>query len=141
MPRHPEVGAAKVRKMAGKDERRAKVAVLRVEAFEEWNGDCAVCWYAFISLIGPSPSPATDLHHVLSGPERRLRESAETVLPVCGDHHRWLHRGDLPTLELAREACDGADMMEAVRALDRRIAKVHEARGSAARAERERSGQ
>jgi hypothetical protein len=33
MPRHPEVGAAKVRKLAGKDERRERVAEIRAAVF------------------------------------------------------------------------------------------------------------
>jgi hypothetical protein len=133
MPRHPEVGAASERKRLKKEERVAHVAEIRVAAFARWAGRCALY----------CKSPATDLHHVLSGPERRAKESVETVLPVCRDHHRTLHRNDLHALEDAYNVCTDNGMHEARRALGRRIDKIlglDAARGSAARAERERSG-
>jgi hypothetical protein len=102
--------------------RNERIAEIRTAAFKAWQGLCAIC---------SPPVPATDLHHVLSGPDRRRRESAETVLPVCRlDHHR-LHAGDLMALEDAMLACKANGMIEAATALERRIAKVEEARRAA----------
>ncbi len=116
----PDRKAAKTQR---REERNERVAKIREEAFAEWLGNCALCW-------GHGGGAAEDLHHVLSGPERRLRESVETVLPVCRHHHKELHHGDLETLEHARRVCHANEMPLAERSLDRRIAKLLEARSA-----------
>jgi hypothetical protein len=135
------VGAAKARKQAGKEERRAKVAAIREAVFAVWDGNCALCLCGRQVTVG---GHATDLHHLISGSGNRRRyEAVGTVLPVCEEHHRRLHRNDEETLESVVEVLGDPDCeMEpaAIRAVERRLAKVHATRGSAARAERERSG-
>lgn len=119
-------GKSKADRKAERNERAAKI---REEVFDLWGGSCALC------VNGTTLSTtmaATDLHHLISGSgNRRAQESVRTTLPVCGEHHRLLHRGDLDTLREALEIaedpeCDISDA--AANALQRRIDKVLEAR-------------
>lgn len=89
-------------------------------------GECELC----------QRTRGTEAHHVLSGPDRRRKESPETMLWLCLPCHRRLHAGDEETLELAQTYCAGSGMHDATAALRKRIDKLWEARG-AARASRD----
>ena len=64
-------------------DRAATWAEVKVEAWETWGGQCAV---------GHHPLPWEQMH----GHHRRLKSAGgldlvENCLPVCHEHHRYLH--------------------------------------------------
>jgi hypothetical protein len=85
MPRHPEVGAAKERKQAGKDERRAKVAAIRGAVFARAGTLCEV----WVHAAGPERrcnGHAEIMDHWLGGNgRRRQKEAVETCWAICGE--------------------------------------------------------
>lgn len=99
--------------------RRDMIAAIRAKVFEDCNGMCEVtgCF-----------RNATDLHHTISGPDRRLRESAETCLAVCDTHHRLAHSGDLETLDRMATYCSSCGAHDAAAAIHKRMDKIMEAR-------------
>lgn len=101
-----------------RDERRKRMADVREAVLIRADGKCEVCGRTGFVL---------EAHHLLSGPLRRLEESPETVLAICMDCHRGLHRNDPATLRRMWEVCGRLGMAKARAAVGRRIAKVLEA--------------
>lgn len=82
------------RKRDAEDKREGweKVVDIRNAVFARAAGVCEACFVA----------PPTELHHVLSGPERRANESIDTCAAICWRCHRAVHRNDLGTLSNLR---------------------------------------
>ncbi|MEY2669000.1 MAG: hypothetical protein RJA59_1638 [Pseudomonadota bacterium] len=116
--RAPSV-AAKATKRAN---RRETITAIRAQVMADCGGVCEV---------PGCKSQATDLHHTISGPERRIKESALTCLGVCDAHHRLAHRGDLDTLDAMQRYCSSCGAHDAAAAIAKRIDKIMEARASA----------
>jgi len=125
--REPKVTAAGVSVEQRRDERRKRMADIREALRVKAGGECERCF-----------SLGTEAHHVIGGGLRRHRESLNTMLLLCEDDHRLLHRGDPDTLEWAHAYCNGSGMHEAAAALAKRIDKVHEARRASERAQGKR---
>jgi 5-methylcytosine-specific restriction endonuclease McrA len=113
-------------KRSAQAERRERMATIRATVMERAGGLCELCG-----------AKASEAHHLLSGPLRRVRESVDTVIALCVDCHRAIHRGDLDALYHAQSYCVSSGMHEAGAALARRIDKIEEARASLGK-ERER---
>jgi predicted restriction endonuclease len=114
--RHAPTRKAKAEKRAARNERMASI---RDEVFKRADGRCELCGI-----------PASEAHHVLGGPQRRERESADTVLALCQGHHRLMHYGDLMAVEQAESYCRAVGMTEAASAIRKRLDKIHEARAA-----------
>lgn len=115
--RAPKVAGAT--KDERREERNIRLKVAREVAEARAGGKCEVCGRTGFIL---------QAHHLVSGGLRRHRESAETLLMICADDHRAIHRGDLDTLRSVKEATIRLGMREGLRAIDRRIERVEEAR-------------
>jgi 5-methylcytosine-specific restriction endonuclease McrA len=109
-------GKTKSVERAGRRERMAKI---RATVMERAGGLCELCG-----------APASEAHHLLSGPLRRARESVDTVIALCMSCHRQIHGNDLAALYHAQSYCVSSGMHEAGAALARRIDKLEEARAS-----------
>ena len=96
-------------------ERSIRLKVAREVVMKRANGKCELCGREGFVL---------EAHHLLSGPLRRLGESAETMLGICADDHRALHRNDRDTLRRASEVAQALGMFEARRAIERRLDKL-----------------
>jgi hypothetical protein len=92
-------------------------AELRGKVFERAAGRCECC---------ASKSPS-EMHHLVSGPSRRARESLETCAAVCAWCHVDLHKGRKEALLRLRDWALGLNFAEAMTALDRRLDKIEEA--------------
>ena len=120
---------------------KARRARIRVKVLARSAGACQVC----LGLVEHHQvASATDMHHVLGGPDRQVKERVDTCLGLCALHHDEsskvsLHAGHLPSLEAAHRYCLQHRMHEAAAALARRIEKVHEARRFAPQQPREES--
>lgn len=121
MPRHPAVGAGKVRKAAKKEERRAKVAAIREAVFARAGANCEFCRMP----VGVLP---LEWHHIIGGGLRRHRESVETTVAICRPCHDDWERGSLLVLAEAVEWAARHKFGGALAAINRRVAKVEEAR-------------
>jgi carotenoid cleavage dioxygenase-like enzyme len=121
-------GPRKVLVLPGRtaDERRAEhrssTGSLRAQVAARSGGRCEVS--------GVEVGPAWDLHHLDAGGHRRSRQSLDNCLAVSFDVHRLLHRGDLATLRSVKEACLRLGLRDGLRAIEHRLAKITEARGS-----------
>lgn len=108
---------------ATKDSRRLERNIRLKVAYEVAEnraaGRCEVCLRLGFVL---------QAHHLVSGGLRRHRESAETIVMICADDHRAIHRNDLDALRAVKEACIRLGLREGLKAIERRIAKVEEAR-------------
>lgn len=105
-------------KRTKRKERANRMAEIRAKVIRRAQGHCEVC----------ATGRAEEAHHLISGPLRRVRESVDTVLAVCGDCHHDMHSGELDTLQSAQIYAESCGMHEAAAALARRIDKIHEAR-------------
>jgi predicted restriction endonuclease len=124
-PKRREGKRAKAESRAEHVNRTAK---LRVAVFVEYEGHCAACKMDL--------GNAWEFHHVEGAGLRRSHQRMGNVLPLCWDCHRRAHRGDLGTLaQIAQASTLDA---EARKAVERKIAKVEEAR--AVRGERVAEG-
>lgn len=93
-------------------------AELRDQVFTRAAGRCECC---------ASKSPS-ELHHLVSGPSRRARESLQTCAAVCAWCHVDLHKGRKEALLRLRSWALGLGFHEATNALDRRLDKIEEAK-------------
>ena len=93
--------------------RAYRMAEIRAEMGARCAGKCELCGGQY-----------EECHHVLSGPLRRVRESLDTCLGLCGVCHRALHRHDFDTMERAYNYCLESGMPDAAAALRRRIDKA-----------------
>lgn len=118
MPRKRGDRGRGAEKRAKRRTRRERMASIRETVMERAQGHCEVC----------ATGRAEEAHHVIGGGLRRVRESVDTVLALCGDCHRGIHAGNLDALESARLYAESCGMHDAVAALARRIDKIHEAR-------------
>jgi hypothetical protein len=126
MPRHPEVGAAKARK-AERVKAGPTAAGCRAHAIARGGGRCELldCGVSLEVAGG-------ELHHTKSGPNKTKHQTFGNTLMVCLPHHKAAHAGDLATLRALHEWALNSGDESAVRAMEKRIAKVCEARGMAA---------
>lgn len=104
-------------KAAERKTRNERMAEIRAVVMKKAGGLCEMCG-----------APATEAHHLISGPLRRRLESADTVIALCFDCHRSVHRGDLDALYQAQAYCVTSGMHDAAAALSKRIDKINEAR-------------
>jgi hypothetical protein len=109
------------KKRATKEERRAKVTAVREAVMARAGHACEWCRV-------PASMLPLDMHHVLSGPVRRSAESAETCAAICRPCHVEWHRGSALLMRDAKEWALRHGFKDALRAIDRRIAKVEESR-------------
>jgi hypothetical protein len=117
-PKHLAPG---VSKDARRIERGIRLKVAREMVMIRADGRCELCGRSGYVL---------EAHHMISGPLRRVKESAETMIAVCADCHRAQTRGDEDALKNAKEVAIRLGMREALAALDRRLDKIAEARAS-----------
>jgi hypothetical protein len=94
----------------------ASTAKLRVRIFMEYEGACAACRIPLGAVW--------EFHHVQGGGLRRSRQRPGSVLPLCMECHRRVHRGDLGTL--AQIALAPSLDAEARREAEHRIDKLME---------------
>ncbi len=92
---------------------------LRHDVIERAKGRCETC---------RAVVPPGELHHVLSGSQRRRRESLSTLLFVCTPCHHALHRNDEDTLWLAKSWANANGFAESLAEISRRIEKLHTAK-------------
>jgi len=111
-------GTRKTAKAEKRTARRDRMAAIRAEVEARCGGHCEIC----------ATGRMEEAHHALSGPLRRLRESVDTVLGLCGPCHRALHKSDPDALESAAIYCESAGMHEAAASLRRRFDRVCERR-------------
>ncbi len=97
---------------------------LRHDVIIRANGRCETCRV---------PVPPGELHHVLSGSQRRRRESMSSLLFVCVACHHALHRNDLEVLFWASSWANANGFVEARAAIQKRIEKVTEAKWASLR--------
>ena len=149
LPRAQSIQAAKARAKASARARRksrspraagpARAPVkgssaLRAEVFVRCGGSTLTHEDGSIDFIGEGYCEACgtplgiawDMHHTLSGGQRRSRQALGNVVAICWDCHRRAHRGDLGTLAQIAQV-PGLDA-EAQAAVRRRIAKIERAR-------------
>jgi hypothetical protein len=108
-------------KEAQRNGRKERAAEIRGFVMGRARGYCEWC---------RCPSLSLEWHHVLSGGERRPRESVETTAAVCRYcHHTW-HHSEVSTLRNAMEWATVHGFKDALRAIEKRIAKVQEARAA-----------
>lgn len=100
--------------------RAQRVAEIRDVVFGRCGARCECC---------ASRAPS-ELHHLLSGPSRRAKESPETCVAVCAYCHVDLHRGRVEALLRLRKWAMGLNLTEALNALERRLDKIEEARAA-----------
>lgn len=96
-----------------KEQRRDRIAIVRAEVFRLAGGLCEA---------SPSgqPAVATELHHVLSGSDRRRLEATDNCVALCRDCHE-----DMGTIDGLRSLLPIARLStEARRAIQRRIDKI-----------------
>jgi hypothetical protein len=108
-----------------RDGRNARMARIRMDVFNGSGGNCAA------KCATPIRYDTFHAHHVIGGGERQAKESVKTVAPLCGACHEKVHAGDLETLVNLRWWAQETGRREAMHALERRIAKVEEARRAA----------
>jgi hypothetical protein len=112
-------------KAEARDGRNARMARIRMDVFNGSGGNCAAM------CATPIRYDTFHAHHVIGGGERQAKESVKTVAPLCGSCHEKVHAGDLETLVNLRWWAQETGRREAMHALERRIAKVEEARRAA----------
>jgi hypothetical protein len=121
-------GKTKATKKDAAASRLAVLAEIRVELHRETGGTCAVCALGL-------PFALMHAHHVLSGPERRTEERADTMAPTHSKCHDALH-GKNPRFDqrvaLAEllEWCQVTGRAVATESTRRRIGKIDEARAT-----------
>ncbi len=111
----PKRAGSKAAKAGKRVERNARMAEIRARVMERARGRCELCG-----------TPASEAHHVLGGGLRRHRESVETVLALCPECHRALHRSNETTLYQAVVVCRRDGLNEAAAALAHRLDKIAE---------------
>ena len=112
-------------------ERGARIAgltLLRIALHKEQDGTCPVCNCRLEPAL-------MHCHHILGGPDRRSRESVETMVDLHPNCHDAVH-GKSPYVD-QREAlskllswCLETGRVGAAMALTKRIAKIDEARAT-----------
>jgi hypothetical protein len=95
----------------------------RVMARAEEQGGCEWCPPHRKSLAF-----VLEWHHLRGGGERRTAESAENTAGVCWDCHRGWERGSMDVLRAAKEWAIRLGFRDALHRVERKIAKVEEAR-------------
>jgi hypothetical protein len=108
-----------------------RLAEIRVALHMETGGTCVVCTFGL-------PFVRMHAHHILSGPERQAEERQDTMAPVHEKCHDWLHGKDakldqLDALQALLGWCVRTGREQAAESTQRRIEKIHEARGVAVR--------
>jgi hypothetical protein len=141
MPRHPEVGAAKERKLAKKEGARERRQRVREACCERANGSCeAGRWGAPFGPIGCCAG-ALQMDHFHG---RKNAESVEDCWMLCMAHH-GLKTANHPRrswwLGAFRSHALFHGYAEQIAKVDRALALEEAQHPAAARAERERSGQ
>ncbi len=119
-PPNPSKVERRGKRLSKRAERRERMASIRETVMERAQGHCEVC----------ATGRAEEAHHLIGGGLRRVKESVMTVVALCGDCHRAMHRGDLDVLESARLYAESCGMHDAVAALAKRIDKINEARAA-----------
>jgi hypothetical protein len=116
--RAPEVkGATKAERKA---ERNARAAEIRATVMERAGDACEWCHRSGFVL---------EWAHIFGGGERRHREAVENTAGICADcHHRGWERGNLDVLRAAKEWAIRHGFRVALAAIEKRTAKVEEAR-------------
>lgn len=97
---------------------------LRHDVIVRANGRCEWCRV---------PVPPGELHHILSGSQRRRAESLSSLAFVCVACHHAAHRNDIDVLFWASSWANAHGFTEARAAIQRRIEKVNEAKWLALR--------
>jgi hypothetical protein len=112
-------------KAAARGERLRRLAEIRAALHMETGGICVICGLPLMFVT-------MHAHHMKGGEERRLDERVETMAPVHGKCHDIVHGKDgadpLPALRLLLAWCRDTFRLDAASALEKRIAKVNEAR-------------
>ncbi len=90
---------------------------LRHDVIERAKGRCEFCRI---------PVPPGELHHILSGSQRRRRESLSSLALVCVACHHAIHRNDLDVLFWAASWANANGFTESLADIRRRIEGVHE---------------
>jgi hypothetical protein len=112
------------RKAQRKDERRERAKEIRAAVFARAAGRCE---WSYLAAPAAQPMP-TEWHHVIGGGLRRHRESVETTCAICTTCHRGWERGNDIVLDWALGWAKRNGFTEAQAAIEKRIAKVSEAR-------------
>jgi hypothetical protein len=110
--------------------RAVKVARIRSAVFARAGAACEFC--AAAQLANPTRGcfGAEDWHHIIGAGLRRSHESVETTCAICRPCHRGWEAGDLDVLHAAKCWALRHGFREALRAIEKRIGKVEEARAS-----------
>lgn len=123
---HPELALGKptrtARRKATRLEREREILArgeLRHDVIERAAGRCEWCRV---------PVPPGELHHLLSGSQRRRCESLSTLAFVCVPCHAAYHRNDEDVLWWAKSWANAHGFTESLAEITRRIEKLHEAR-------------
>jgi hypothetical protein len=111
-------GGARPEKVAARETRMQKVTRIRGAVFERAAGVCEFC----------RRRQPREWFHVIGGPLRRKLESEGTTAAACWECHRAWERNDRDVMRAVKEWALRHGFREAVRAVERRIAKVEEAR-------------
>jgi hypothetical protein len=109
-PRREKESAAKVAQ-------RARTTEVRGIVFTRAGGSCECCRAA----------TPTELHHVLSGPDRRTKEQPRSCAALCRPCHLAIHRNDLDRLHALLRWAVSYQFTYCIAALQRRIDKLRAA--------------
>ena len=104
-----------------REARNERAAEIRAAVMERANGRCEWCGREGFAL---------QWAHVIDGNgARQAHESVETTAAACSDCHlRGWHRNEMPTLRNAYEWALRLGFREAAHEIEKKIAKVEEAR-------------
>lgn len=97
--------------------RREKVSRIRTAVFARAAGRCEFC----------HAGEPREWHHIIGGPMRRTLEAVDTTAAICIDCHRGWNASKLDVLRLAKVWALRLGFRVALRAIEKRTAKVEEA--------------
>ena len=104
-------------KAAKREERNARVGILRTRVFDRAAGSCECC----------RSRPPVEWHHLISGGARRTSEAYETTAAICTWCHADLHRNKWHALAVMRAWARDNGYLTALAAIERRLDKLSEA--------------
>jgi hypothetical protein len=101
-----------------REERNARATEIRAAVFARAAGFCE--WH------GPESKcpPPEEWHHVIGGGLRRPMEREDTTTAICRVCHRLWENHDMDTMRAAKEWAIRLGFKDALREIERRIAKV-----------------
>jgi hypothetical protein len=108
--------------------RAAKVSRIRGAVFARAAGVCEFCRARREAHPGYRVDRPVEWHHIIGGGLRQVLESVETTAAICIGCHKGWGKSDLDVLAAAKAWALRLGFPVALAAIEKRIAKVEEAR-------------